>query len=531
MNLRSTYALLSLVSFVILSANIWGIDLYGFDEARNAYCAREMQKANEWIVPSFNGELRALKPPLHYWGMIIGYKFFGYGGLGARLVGVLCGVATVLVTFAWCRKYLSHQIAIWSAILLLSSIHFSIQIHQAVPDPYLIFTVAAGSLALFHGYHSGQTRYRFAAYVLFGLGIMCKGPVALLLPGLGVLMYLIWTKTWDLKSMFAFWPLRGLLIAICIALPWYYLIDQATSSEFTEGFFLTHNLQRFTQPMEGHGGIFLLSWLYVLIGMLPFSWLIFPLMYRLWRERKSSVHGLRFVSAVALMIIMFFSMSSTKLINYTTPAYPFLAIALAWYIEQILQSKQSGLLVYLAVANLIVGLGLSVAAYILAQQDVSLAGLTGHTAVIWIIPVGATLSLFYALRQKDQESQGLQKSLLAIAISYALAGLGFFYILAPAIDQNNPVRTLEPKVNLDGKILSYRLFNPAFVSLWDRNIESFGDPRVLDESISTAAAQDIYVITQERYVQDLDKLDYLQVIGSQKDVFEKQTSVILKVSK
>jgi 4-amino-4-deoxy-L-arabinose transferase-like glycosyltransferase len=50
--------------------------LWIYDEVRNAECAREMYERGDWIVPTFNGGLRTLKPPLHYYFMFGGFQNF-----------------------------------------------------------------------------------------------------------------------------------------------------------------------------------------------------------------------------------------------------------------------------------------------------------------------------------------------------------------------------------------------------------------------------------------------------------------------
>ena len=84
--------LLILLALFLYGANFWGISVYVLDEAKNSACAMEMYDRNDWIVPTFNDELRTDKPPLHYYFMRTGYALFGVSPFSARFFSVLAGV-------------------------------------------------------------------------------------------------------------------------------------------------------------------------------------------------------------------------------------------------------------------------------------------------------------------------------------------------------------------------------------------------------------------------------------------------------
>src|SRR3982751_4269775 len=72
------------VATLLLFCRLNAPPIYILDEARNAQCAKEMMERNDWIVPTFNGELRPHKPPLHYYFMQIAYQTFGMNAFAAR---------------------------------------------------------------------------------------------------------------------------------------------------------------------------------------------------------------------------------------------------------------------------------------------------------------------------------------------------------------------------------------------------------------------------------------------------------------
>ena len=127
------------LSIVLLFPGLGKTPLWIYDEVRNAECAREMYERGDWIVPTFNGGLRTLKPPLHYYFMFGGFKIFGITEWGARFFSAVFGLFTILITYFFVKKYATQKQAFITCLVLLASGHFLFEFRMAVPDPYLIF--------------------------------------------------------------------------------------------------------------------------------------------------------------------------------------------------------------------------------------------------------------------------------------------------------------------------------------------------------------------------------------------------------
>ncbi|MCA9101240.1 MAG: hypothetical protein KDA63_08830 [Planctomycetales bacterium] len=82
--LRYQLVVLAVAGTVFL-VNLGGARLFDEDEPKNAACGQEMFAAGEWIVPSFNGELRTDKPILLYWCMLASFHVLGVNEWSARL--------------------------------------------------------------------------------------------------------------------------------------------------------------------------------------------------------------------------------------------------------------------------------------------------------------------------------------------------------------------------------------------------------------------------------------------------------------
>jgi 4-amino-4-deoxy-L-arabinose transferase-like glycosyltransferase len=86
------------IAAAVLFANLGGTRLWDRDEPRNAGCARDMLHRGDWIVPTFNGELRAHKPVLLYWCIMAAYRTLGVSEFAARLPSATAALVTMICT-------------------------------------------------------------------------------------------------------------------------------------------------------------------------------------------------------------------------------------------------------------------------------------------------------------------------------------------------------------------------------------------------------------------------------------------------
>ena len=258
------FALLAIILFFRLGAT----PIYILDEAKNAECAREMLTNGNNIIPTFNGELRTDKPPLHYFFMMGAYKFFGQTAFAARFFSAVMGLLTVLITYLYSKKFLNAIVGFCAALVLGCSTHVLFEFRLAVPDPYLIFFVTLGIFSGFSWLQTNKSSDLYLTAAALAFATLAKGPVAIALPALCFLVWIAFKKKY--WSQLFSWPvLVGVFLYAVIALPWYYAVYKATNGTWIRGFFIEHNLNRFSDPQEGHGGLFILTILFILIGLLP----------------------------------------------------------------------------------------------------------------------------------------------------------------------------------------------------------------------------------------------------------------------
>ncbi len=512
---------LILLSIALLFSNIWGQPVYILDEAKNASCAREMFDRGDFIVPTFNEDIRTDKPPLHYFFMMLSYKLFGINEFSARFFSSFFGVLTVLLTYVLAKRFFNGTVAMGSALVLLSSLHFNLQFHFAVPDPYLIFFITIALCAFFIALEEHRPNVFYVFYAALALGVLCKGPVAIALPGLIALLYLIFSKQLTFEKLKIMRIPSGALLFLLIAVPWFVLVGQATENQWLESFFFKHNVSRFNKTMEGHGGPFYITPLFALIGLLPFSIFAPQAFYVALKKDYKTQPLILFSLLVVGVFIAFFSISQTKLPNYIVPMYPFFAIILAYFISEqdVLNMRRYKLWISFGV-YFVVTLLIPIAAYVALPLEKALQGLQHLAFYFGLLPVGGLLATYF-FRKRD-----LTKANLSIAISFMLTSLCFFYLIFPRIYQENPVIISLPKMDTSQPIAYYKRLNPSFAFYLQRPIPKLHS---VDE-VKTYIAENPkgYLITERKRYKDISDLHEFEIITERKDTFERPVTIVLK---
>ncbi len=502
------YFYLFVFSFFLFSSNIWGISIFGLDEAKNASCAREMLDSGNFIVPTFNYEPRTDKPPLHYYFMILAYKLFGVNEFSARFFSSLFGSFTVLLTFYFSKKVFSFTTAILSTLILLSSLHFVFQFHMAVPDPYLIFFVNLAFMNFYLYYKSSEEKFLWLFYIGLGFGMLSKGIVAFLLPFAIVSTFLAILRIYYKKDIPNLKPIPGLILTFLISSPWYIAVAVETNGLWLKEFILKHHISRFTDSMEGHGGIFIITFLFVFIGMLPFS-IFLPNSIKDLIKNKTNLDYL-YLGLIVLIYTLFFSISKTKLPNYTVPAYPALSILLALSLQNIRNYKIP--LIFYTILTLI----LSVSLYITFSNDKNLYLLSNYSFYFFILTIGSIIALIF---YKD-----LKKVALSLFFSSVIMSLVLYFVILPEIDKQSSVKVILPYIDKTKPIGYYKRYNPAFSFYLQKKIIPLNSPEEVENFLKNGK---VYILTRDEYIQELENIKDLKIIIKKKDLFENPTSVLL----
>jgi 4-amino-4-deoxy-L-arabinose transferase-like glycosyltransferase len=345
-NSRAThYALLTAAHLILTLPNLGAHTLWDMDEGVNAEAGREMLESGNWITPHYNYEIRTAKPALLYWLQAFSFMVFGVSEWAARLPAVICGLGSVWVTYELGRRMFTPATGLLAGLVLASCVEFCLISHAATPDPPLVLF----QMLVFYCYWAGSEgdrRWWFVPAAAFaGLAVLTKGPIGVGLPGLIILIHLLWTrqlyKLWDARLI------SGALAFLAVAAPWYVMVALDTKGKWLEAFVMKENFDRFQNPADGHrGGLQVHS---VMLIVLTVPWCAFMLV-TFWyavavvrngtkpssdlAEPIDAPSKYKFLIAWFLSYLIFFSIAATKLPNYILPLYPAFAILVARLLDR-----------------------------------------------------------------------------------------------------------------------------------------------------------------------------------------------------
>ncbi|MBU1908966.1 MAG: glycosyltransferase family 39 protein, partial [Verrucomicrobia bacterium] len=154
------------------------------DEGRYTGAALQMLERGDWIHPQLNPEQPHFsKPPMVYWSVMLGLRFFGCREWAARLPNMVSWIAILFLLVQAGRRFMpdrSHA----PALIFASSVYTFLAFSFITPDILLsLWEALAAAGFLFARYRSGRKDSRFwlmIAFTALGLGFLTKGPPALL---------------------------------------------------------------------------------------------------------------------------------------------------------------------------------------------------------------------------------------------------------------------------------------------------------------------------------------------------------------
>lgn len=347
--------------FVYFNA-LGSFPLFNPDEALYAEPAREMLKNGDWLTTHLNYIVRYTKPPLVIWAQALLFSVFGVSEFAARSFGAACGVLLVVLTQAFVTRYVNLRAGIAAGFSLMTAPLFFGTARECITDVPLSLFLSGAIMAFYAAFRESRNKLLATiGYVLIALAVMTKGPVAVVLPV--AILGFYYLTTGGLKQAWQrFFPIVGALIVAVLALPWFVLEIAATKGEYFQEFFVRENFQRFTSEVDSHKAPIWYHVAAVMGGFLPFS-LFLPqsiaetvcaLKEKLKQPIASGkgilqkviavpqalqnldpIQSLQYFAVLWLFItVAFFSVSVSKLLPYTLPAFPAAAILFALEIER-----------------------------------------------------------------------------------------------------------------------------------------------------------------------------------------------------
>lgn len=427
--------------------------MVGPDEPRYVWIARAMAETGDWVTPKLYGQPWFEKPVLYYWAAAIGFRLNLPAEWASRLPSAAAAAAAAIAIgwLGW-KHYGGNED--WSrAPWLLAPTMFCASVagigfaRAATPDMLFAASITlAMACAASVLRHSDALRPNdstpakspqrdFAILALFGaflgLGVLAKGPAAVILAGGAIGVWALATKKW--RAAFRLAHPVGIAAFCLVALPWY-VICARRNPDFPHVFIFQHNFERYLTPVFQHKQPFwffgpitvlaLLPWTVFLVGSLQEG-------VRLWRAKSWAGSPGFFFACWGIFPIVFFSFSQSKLPSYILPAVPALAlIACLGGIRAFQRGRPNAVVICIATAVIWIVLA-GVLVRVARSGSISAAQL--HSAFLFVaaitLAVVAAVSLVVAGMQRDLR-QTVAICCLSVVVAVEVANI----VVLPALD-------------------------------------------------------------------------------------------------
>jgi 4-amino-4-deoxy-L-arabinose transferase-like glycosyltransferase len=301
------------------------------DEGIHAQVAKNMVVDGDWITPRFNGQNFYDKPILYYWLNALSFKLFGINEFAARFPAALLGAFGVLVTFLLGKALYDRWTGFIGAVILSISFEYLFLSRLVVHDISLTLGILI-SLSLF--YYGSQLHKVPAWIILLFYGslawsVLAKGPLGLILPGMIIVPYILFTKDWRLIKELR--PGLGMIIFLPLAATWYVPVS-LRNSDFLYYFIVHQHLQQFLSTAKATHHEPFYFYLPVFIGgFFPWSFFMPQALARSLSPLKRLADRKQdlFLFLWLAVPFVFFSIASSKLNTYILPVYPAAALLVA----------------------------------------------------------------------------------------------------------------------------------------------------------------------------------------------------------
>jgi 4-amino-4-deoxy-L-arabinose transferase-like glycosyltransferase len=354
------------------------LGLVGADEPRYAQVAREMLEVHDHtcamehaemiphslrpadlkasidclaagtVTPILYGAPWLEKPALYYWRAMSFFREFGVSDWSARLPSTSGAAILCFLLFLHMRRFRwgGHLDAALITVSALAVLGFS---RGASTDMQLAAPFCIGMLGWYAWYETGKKFWLFDLYFFGAAATLAKGPVAPFLALTTIFLFSALRREWSLLRRTIWVP--GLILYFVMVLPWYIAVQRRNPTFYRE-FFIEHNLERFATNKYMHHQP---PWYYLAvlaIGLMPWTvlglralWDAIDTSLAEWRARGKRLRYLghsragdafpEFLVLWAIVPILFFSFSGSKLPGYILPSIPPLTILTGDYLYRI----------------------------------------------------------------------------------------------------------------------------------------------------------------------------------------------------
>lgn len=344
------------------------VALFDWDEINFAEIAREMIVTKDYLNVQINFQPFWEKPPLFIWMQVLSMKLFGINEFAARFPNALGGIITLLVLYEMGRKVFNSRMgAIWALVYAGSILPF-FYFKSGIIDPWFNLFIFCGvfDATLFLSEDKNKKLRIFLSGLFIGLGVLTKGPVALLIFGLAGIAYLVYVR---FRVKIGFVHVLLFFAGLVLTGGSWFAIQLLSGHGDTVRDFIVYQVRLFSTKDAGHGGFPGYHIMVLMLGLFPASAFLFGGIKRSSEENNLQDTWRKVCIILMLTVVILFEIVQTKIVHYSSLAYFPLTFLAALAIYRVVEGKSTfsklsrGLLLGIYVLIVVAVAGLAEAAF------------------------------------------------------------------------------------------------------------------------------------------------------------------------
>ena len=529
-----------------------GVHLFDWDEINFAEAAREMLVTGDYFRVHINYQPFWEKPPLFFWMQALCMSVFGVGEFAARLPNALLGCVSLVVLFQIGKTLWNTRFGlIWAGLYAGSVLPF-LYFKSGIIDPYLNLFIFLGvwcfvrfywkkdgheGIALKHSYW----RYLLLAGAFIGLGMLTKGPVALIIMGGVLALYWVWQRFrlyagvhHVLVFVLAALAVTGLWFGaeIIINGPWFV-------AEFTR-----YQYRLFSTPDAGHGGFPGYHVVVLLVGCFPASVFMIRGMLRMpASDTPVQADFALWMKLLFFFVLVLFSIVQSKIVHYSSMCYFPLTYLAATAVYRLMQGEiqlarwmkaglwfLGGLFMLATIAMPIAAQNLEAIKPLFSRDPFAMANLEAavHWSGIEVLPglfLLAVLIAFFVLWKRTQAVRAFQVLLSGVAV-FCMLTLVFFINRIEGYSQNAAIEFFEARQGEDCYVRTHRY--KSYAHLFYTDFQPHSNPNYTDKQwlLTGDIDKPAYFVAKIHKVDDMAQYPDVKEIGRKNGfVFFKREAV------
>jgi 4-amino-4-deoxy-L-arabinose transferase-like glycosyltransferase len=334
------YTFIVIVASLLFIPFIGNVPLFDWDEINFAECAREMVVSHNYSDVQLYFQPFWEKPPLFIWLQALSMNVFGVSEFSARFPNALCGVITLLVLYRCGKTLNDYKFGLTWAFVYASTLLPHLFFKSGIIDPWFNLFIFSSVYFLIQHTNNPVGKFGFKTALLagffLGLALLTKGPAALILVGLTVVVFFVLSRFKKISSpkFVALFFLSFLLTGLS-----WFAIEVLKGNSHVIKEFIDYQIRLFNTEDSDHGGPFIYHFVVLLIGCFPSSLLLILAHKKSTYDTPFQKHTKRWLLALFWVVLILFSIVQTKIVHYSSLCYFPLTYLATYAIQKLLRKE------------------------------------------------------------------------------------------------------------------------------------------------------------------------------------------------